>query len=141
RRDTDEHEALIKPGPFRREKGQPEAGPPGRRAHPAEIGRPEAGLGGASPAPPPSPPLLVTERPHPARPGIWSPVGMDQRLAGMFSIMSQGFLQGDYAVLREAVRQCRSWLALYLEPNGISAQDGLDGLASVLLTSWLEGAF
>ena len=62
-------------------------------------------------------------------------------LTGMFSPMSQGFLQEDYTVLREAVRQCRSWLALYLEPNGISAQDCLDGMLSVLFNNWVEGAF
>lgn len=66
---------------------------------------------------------------------------MDHRLTGMLSAMSHGFLQEDYAVLREAVRQCRSWLALYLEPNGISAQDCLDGLMSVLFNTWIEGAF
>jgi hypothetical protein len=66
---------------------------------------------------------------------------MDRRLTGMFPTMSHGFLQEDYAVLREAVRQCRSWLALYMEPNGISAQDCLDGLVSVLFNSWIEGAF
>lgn len=62
-------------------------------------------------------------------------------LTGMFPAMSQGFLQEDYTVLREAVRQCRSWLALYLEPNGITAQDCLDGMLSVLFSNWLEGAF